>query len=1728
MSDTRLIAFYLPQFHPIPENDSWWGKGFTEWSNVANAKPVFPGHYQPHLPADLGFYDLRLAEVREEQARLAKEHGIYGFCYYYYYFNGKRLLNTPLDENLKSGKPDFPFCVCWANENWTRKWDGFEDDILIEQVHSQADDARFIRQLLPVLKDKRYIRINNKLLLLVYRTELLPDPKNTAETWRKIVQKELEEELYLCTVNNFVKDLDPSHIGFDGVVQFPLDFTIDCQLDKSLIAKLFDLGLNEVQNNWFFDYPCIVDHMVSQKAPPYTLFRGVFPSWDNTARRQNSSTIFLNSSPDLYKLFLKATIGLTETEHKGDERLVFINAWNEWAEGTHLEPDKKYGLRFLEATKEAMAEKNNQVLLMEDIRGRADGSINFYKMAQRLQDKLVIAEGRGNDLTLILEDHKKQFSEDFAKLQGLIAQKDTRLQEKEQHMEFLEMAKKESESILQQKDQFIRKIEGIAAEKENKIQSQEYIIKENENLIGQRDDALQERDLIILDRDNELMARNDTINVLNHELREKGETILSQNLTMQEKINAILTLELTLKEMEEASSILNNQLKEKNEAISILNDDLNAKNSELKFEIRLLEEHHKRINDLLSSMSWQVTKPLRYLHPKALKLFYVFFPYGSKSWSVVKRMVQQFSGTLPQPVTPGPLSDSMETTGGKAENLPPETESQPSHPVFNGQSSILFIGHDALLAGAQVLQLTLLRWLKTHTSINIKIILLRGGILLDKFNEIAPTLIWEDLMNQHPDPLKRNASLSDFIGKVSLVYGNTVVTPVIYDELGFLGVPYITHVHELEKSIKLYISSGTIRLMLHFTNTFVACSEPVGMNLITNHHVARENITTIHEFIEVRNIQFNKSKKQLRKELGLVEDGIIVIGCGTIYWRKGVDLFFETAIKLKDKGFSNFHFYWIGENIWDIDQHSASVCSWNQLEQKALENGLQDKITFLGVKENVFQYLLLSDVFYLPSREDPFPLVCLEATQCGVPVICFADAGGMPDFIEDDAGFVVPYEDVDQVAEKIKYLSENQEILKSLGDRARQKFLERHTVDIAAPQVLNLCRKTSNLRPLVSVIVPNYNCAKFLKRRLDSILYQTFQDIEIILLDDASTDDSLTVIAEYLDHPYVNFHQNTENSGIPFIQWQKGFEMAKGDFIWFAEADDYCEPDFLEKLLPNFNKASVAIAYSNSLIVDEEDRVTGNYDSYLEALDPYHWKSSYVVDGSQEIMFGLGVKNSIPNASAVLIRKSAIHESIFNEIIEFKFSGDWLFYTQLLIGKKIAYCANKLNYHRKHGHTITSKFTADKPALLLLLKEQEMIYDKILQSFAIDQTYLPKWEIHISSQFGTIDPLISKDDYDKIYPYSLLKEKFENAIIHTVRNKRLAFLTTNDYSSNGGSEQLWIETALECRNRGNEVMVIIKKHDPTPYFIDKFNSLGIKVQYKGRDDFRQLLLFRPDLLVVSTGDQDEGIEWYDKCIDHNINYVIVNQLTKEPEYWPIKRDINSEVAKGYLGAASVFFTCKNNHKVMEKRLNCKLPHASIHYNPYHIDKDSFIPFPSMKNGLDIAMPANLSRVHKGQHLALELFNLKKWRERPVRLNLYGEGYDEEVLKTIAKNYGLQNVIFHKHTNDLLKIWRANHAIMLSSFMEGLPIVLVGSMICARVPIVTDIGAHREVIDDNVDGFIARYPTVEALDEALERAYLKSDMWEEMGQKARQKILSLLPENPVDDFISKIMPLTTKQ
>jgi hypothetical protein len=354
----RLIAFYLPQFHPTPENDKFWGKGFTEWTNTAKAKPRFPGHYQPHVPADLGFYDLRVPETRRAQADLARQYGIEGFCHYHYWFgSSRRILERPTDEMISSGDPDFPFCLCWANETWSGVWHGAENRILIEQEYpGVADEELHFANLLPAFQDLRYMRIDGKPIFVIYRPFKLIDAPAVIARWQKMARDAGLPGLYFVGVCSQGTG-DPESFGFDASIynsnaplrpwgswKRPFEF-----LKNALMRRLGIPTIVSYAKAIKYFFP---DHL------PAGRFPSVINGWDNTPRSGERGLVLTGATPALYAVALRKAFDLTRTKaDSDDQRLIFLKSWNEWAEGNHLEPDLASGHVYLEVIRKELEDE---------------------------------------------------------------------------------------------------------------------------------------------------------------------------------------------------------------------------------------------------------------------------------------------------------------------------------------------------------------------------------------------------------------------------------------------------------------------------------------------------------------------------------------------------------------------------------------------------------------------------------------------------------------------------------------------------------------------------------------------------------------------------------------------------------------------------------------------------------------------------------------------------------------------------------------------------------------------------------------------------------------------------------------------------------------------------------------------------------------------------------------------------------------------------------------------------------------------------------------------------------------------------------------------------------------------------------------------------------------------------------------------------------------------------
>jgi lipopolysaccharide biosynthesis protein/glycosyltransferase involved in cell wall biosynthesis len=345
-SSVKIIAYYLPQFHPIPENDEAWGKGFTEWRNVARTVPIFEEHYQPRLPGELGYYDLRVPDVMRRQVELARQHGIAAFCFHFYWFDGRRLLEGPVDAFLRNKDLDLQFSLCWANENWSRLWDGGDREVIVAQKHSPEDGVAFIRYLDKYFRDRRYLKVDGRPVLTVYRPAIIPNLKDTIKAWRRVAQEMGYPGLYLIATNSFGFEKYASY-GFDALSEFPPHSVQARQLEGRL-----DLGSTR-KGGPIYEYASVVDYELGKPVPCGIVHPGTMPSWDNSARRPYDGHIFHGATPTLFKRWLGHCIKRAKV-HPDDEQFVFINAWNEWAEGAYLEPDQRYGYAYLAACAEAL------------------------------------------------------------------------------------------------------------------------------------------------------------------------------------------------------------------------------------------------------------------------------------------------------------------------------------------------------------------------------------------------------------------------------------------------------------------------------------------------------------------------------------------------------------------------------------------------------------------------------------------------------------------------------------------------------------------------------------------------------------------------------------------------------------------------------------------------------------------------------------------------------------------------------------------------------------------------------------------------------------------------------------------------------------------------------------------------------------------------------------------------------------------------------------------------------------------------------------------------------------------------------------------------------------------------------------------------------------------------------------------------------------------------------
>ena len=1113
---TKVIAFYLPQFHPFKENDNWWGKGFTEWTNVTKAKPNFDNHYQPHLPIHLGFYDLRLPEVMIEQAKLAKNYGINGFNFYYYWFDGKVLMETPFDILLKHKEINIDFCITWANENWTRKWDGLENDVLIAQNHTIEDSILFIKSLFKYFKDDRYIRINNRPVLIIYRMDIIPDIKEIIKLWRKEVRKAGFDGLYLITCQSF-NEASPIEYGFDAAMEFP---------PHKILAKPINNEINIINKEYrgnIYNYSEVISNKKLTLEPKYKLFRTSMLSWDNTARNQNNSNIFHNFSLLKYQEWLANNISnvLLNDKYCNDEKIVFVNAWNEWAEGTHLEPDTKYGYGYLESTHNAL-----------------------------------------------LNVETKLF-------------------------------------------------------KNNKV-----------------------FDIVILATSN----------------------------------------------------------------------------------------NNKSIENLLKHI----------------------------------------------------------------------------------------------------------KWFKQRTFLNIGIVFDSNFKRSFEFKRLLPVYFITDFPNNNIIELKKK-----FNNKIKSIYIHDLTNEIVIRDISKLSVPVIMNIdcYEKNKIIK---------------NVKFICTK--------------------------RNKKFNNNVKLIKTEL--------------------------------------------------------------------------------------------------------FELSLLE-------------------------------------------------------------LLYQHT----------------ELKPKVSIIVPSYNHEHFLKKRINSILNQTFQDFELILLDDDSKDNSKNIIKEFSKkRPSILTHFNKKNSGTPFNQWALGIKKSRAEIIWIAEDDDFCENIFLEKLVPLFNNERLKLAYSNSYLIDENDNSIGDYNNIFSKVSENKWQNDYINHSFKEIQTALGIRNTIPNASAVLFKKFDI-EIILNQLTQFKFAGDWFFYLNAISSGDISFTKEKLNYHRRHK---TSTMSLLKDDIKLYFNEIEFIHNYIKSTFILNKGTINGMIQYIEDEW------LSKrrnDDINKYYNLEKLKinkNKFK-------KSQNIAVFFSGYYF--GGAEIFPINLANSFAELGHNIYLFNVGALETDKRVKNMVSslvkqVGIINNKNTKEDLKNFLINNNIEIINSQGwfatdyiqkninkliipwfasmhGHEESIingDWGDDYLKY-FNNAIINTINKSPIFIYTHKK-NLEVFKHYKLNAD----CKTINLPTLGMPNY-LPESNLR-SELNIEQDSFV-IGFVARGIE----------EKGWIEVIQSAIILNDKYR-IKTNLVLIG-DSSFVQALKKKYSsLVYIHFLGLSDEVLQWSQIFDVSLLPSFYksESHPLVIMGYLLCYSPVITTSLGNISEMID----------------------------------------------------------------
>lgn len=960
--------------------------------------------------------------------------------------------------------------------------------------------------------------------------------------------------------------------------------------------------------------------------------------------------------------------------------------------------------------------------------------------------------------------------------------------------------------------------------------------------------------------------------------------------------------------------------------------------------------------------------------------------------------------------------------------------------------TILFVGHDGIQAGSETVLLEIIKWFYNHTTRKIKLLLLSPGPMASAFTDFADTYVL-------PGHVDDEEKLSNFVNEsFEFVYLNTVVSGQFISILAELGIQLkcdiVTHVHEMQNVIDTY--PAEMQALLENTRLWISASPRSTKMLVGKYKIPATTVITVPAFISpTRPRGYHMSDRAAAREaLGINDAEFVTVGCGTVYHRKGVDLFIETARKVKSSVAGDVRFLWIGDGP-DLESLKATL---TPEETKY--------ISLIGNRSNANHLLACGDVFFMSSREDPFPLVVLEAAQHKIPSICFKPATGIVDFIEKDAGFVLEKICTTSAAHMISKLLAEPNTIRARGEKAYNKVYSSYTSEVQAVKIFQAIVSNTHFTPAVSIIVPFFNHKPFISERLKSIVDQSIKDVEVIVLDDASTDGTKSHLSKLAKKNRFRLSLNRSNSGSPFSQWANGVALAKSEIIWIAEGDDSCQKNFLETLLPAFSDPMVTISAAKTVMMDEFGVLSPDaLDDYMNSAYQGKFETSYKIDGFEEVNQQLGAVCTLVNASGLLIRKSSFGNSL-RQAQSFRMAGDWLIYLECLKLGKLNYDTRTVNLFRRHSQSQIHKLEGSAQ----YFKERELITKYVVDNYHVNDRFLKKafsvvegeWE-----RFSHKHPGLKLSDL-----YS--EENITSAAHKQLTPKHVALYVHGMMFSKGGIERAAASLANHLVTKGWKVTIFCSASKLIAPVYPLFQGVIIRPIFDDSDLKLSVARMRRELLA---SDVDVFVpmlsEWLFSPVTQAAAHTGIpvvasehNDPWKIEDLWWTKEE-----------RSACFSKVDAIHLLLEKYRE-SLP-EQFQSKTYVIPNGvKPVPKPSETRRKVIVSVGRLEPQKRFDRLIMAVALIQeRVRASGFVVEIYGEGRMKHELKEQIRENGLDDIVKLKGRSDRIEdIYRTAHCFALASDFEGLPMTLIEAFSYA-LPAVAfrNCNGPNEIIVDNLSG-----------------------------------------------------------